>query len=241
MCQVAPWAGWRTAWGEGVCPSAEVGGPERRKAAAGVCGPGSLSGSSSCTLLNSSHTFRLQWPGFPPTQPLPGTRAHLSPRRLPGSHVPCVLAVCHGARAPERPRAALRVDWPTRRVLPPRTRVAVVCPSAFSVPLSAPGGCGPLPRVPRGPCFLSRGRCPGACRPTCPQIAPVVRAQAWENENWSEGTVIHPRTVILGLTFGCLEVFIASCPGGSRSCYGAVRGVAVVHPESTVALLLPVS
>lgn len=168
VCQVAAWAGWRTAWGEGVCPSAEVGGPERRKAAAGLCGPGSLSGSSSCTLLNSSHTFRLQRPGFPPTQPLPGTRARPSPRRLPGSHVPCVLAVCRGARAPERPRATLRVDRPSRRVLPPRTGVAVVCPSAFSVPLSARGGCGPLPRVPRGPCFLSRGRCPERVGPRVP-------------------------------------------------------------------------
>lgn len=163
VCQVAAWAGWRTAWGEGVCPSAEVGGPERRKAAAGVCGPGSLSGSSSCTLLNSSHTFRSQRPGFPPTQPLPGTRARLPPRRLPGSHVPCVL---RSAAAPVPPRGPSR-----RSAWTGRPGVAVVCPSAFSVPLSARGGWGPLPRVPRGPCFLSRGRCPGACRPTCPQIA----------------------------------------------------------------------
>lgn len=168
MCQVAAWAGWRTAWGEGVCPSAEVGGPERRKAAAGVCGPGSLSGSSSCTLLNSSHTFRSQRPGFPPTQPLPGTRARPLPRRLPGSHVPCVLAVCRGARAPERPCAAPRVDRPTRRVLPPRTGVAVVCPSAFSVPLSAWGGCGPLPRVRVGPASSPAAGAPERVGPRVP-------------------------------------------------------------------------
>lgn len=232
MCQVAAWSG------EGVCPSAEVGGPERRKAAAGLCGPGSLSGSSSCTLLNSSHTFRLQRPGFPPTQPLPGTRARLPPRRLPGSHVPCVLAVCRGARAPERPRATLHVDRPSRRVLLPRTGVAVVCARPPSPCRSARGAGGLRPSPPGPPWALLPlpRQVPRACRPTCPQIAPVVPAQAWENENWSEGTVIHPRTVILGLTFGCLEVFIASCPGGSRSCYGAVRGVAVVHPESELSL-----
>lgn len=140
VCQVAAWAGWRTAWGEGVCPSAEVGGPERRKAAAGLCGPGSLCGSSSCTLLNSSHTFRSQRPGFPPTQPLPGTRARLPPRRLPGSHVPCVLAVRQGARAPERPRAALRVDRPSRR----RRRVPVRLLRAAQ----RPGGLRPSPPGP---------------------------------------------------------------------------------------------
>lgn len=211
-----------------MCPSAEGGGPERRKAAAGLCGPGSLSGSSSCTLLNSSHTFRLQRPGFPPTQPLPGTRARLPPRQLPGSHDPCVLAVCRGARAPERPRGALRVDRPSRR----RRRVPVRLLRAAQ----RPRGLRPSPPGPAWALLPLPRQVPRACRPTCPQIAPVVRAQAWENENWSEGTVIHPRTVILGLTFGCLEVFIASCPGGSRSCYGAVRGVAVVHPESELSL-----
>lgn len=139
VCQVAAWAGWRTAWGEGVCPSAEGGGPERRKAAAGLCGPGSLSGSSSCTLLNSSHTFRSQRPGFPPTQPLPGTRARLSPGGCPGA---TSRAFSRSAAAPVPPRGpARRPAWTGR----PGgcSRLAPAWPSCARPPSpcrSAPGG-----------------------------------------------------------------------------------------------------
>lgn len=52
---------------------------------------------------------------------------------------------------------------------------------------------------------------PKVCQPSCHQIALVVCAQVWENENGLESVVIHPRTVILGLTFDCLKIFIASC------------------------------
>lgn len=180
VCQVAAWAGWRTAWGEGVCPSAEVGGPERRKAAAGVCGPGSLSGSSSCTLLNSSHTFRLQRPGFPPTQPLPGTRPACRRGGCPGA---TSRAFSRSAAAPVPPRGpARRSAWTGRpggcsRLAPaspscarppspcrsaPRG-AAALSPGSRVGPASSPAAGAPEPvgpRVPRSPrwCGPKRGK-----------------------------------------------------------------------------------
>lgn len=165
----------------------------------GALWPGSL-----CRSL-SVHTFKFQ-PYFP--FPAAGLSPQLASTWNSGQPVAAAAA-----REPPPVRSTVPRDGLCSQAASREARASTGGPARVLPRRTGELSCGRLGTCPSSPFDsaageaavlpLARQMLPRVCPPSRHQTALVVWAQRRERANWSELMVIHPRTVILGLTFDC--------------------------------------